>query len=401
MIYGPTLSKGNSTKFLIRKNELTNSIKKQMKKIVLILSLFALFSCQPAAEESETKSVEEITLLVGTYTGRDSEGIYMYKFNPETGDSRLVSVASGLENPSFLALSPDKKNVYAVGEVDGGSIVSLALGDSTLTILNSASSGGVHPCYVAVDKTGKWVFAGNYTSGSVGVLPILANGEVGNAMQAIQHTGSGPNKERQAEPHVHSVNVSPSNRDVYVPDLGIDKVMAYRLNDSTGYLTEGNSVSVSAGSGPRHFTFHPNGKFAYVVQELTGSVTGFKYADNALEKIEEVSTLPDGFEGKNSSADIHISGDGKFLYASNRYHDSIAIFSIDTENGKLSSVSHHSTMGQIPRNFAISPNGKHLLVANQESDNIVIFDRDGLTGKISPTGKEIKVSMPVCLLFAN
>ncbi len=375
-----------------------------MKKIISLLSLSVLFSCQPKTEESETEKAEpvkELTLLVGTYTKRDSEGIYMIKFNPETGDFREVGVTGDIEDPSFLALSPDKKYVYSVSEIGGGSVYAYALGDSSLNFISSESSGGVHPCHIAVDKTGKWVFTGNYSDGSLAVLPILENGGVGKFVQAIKHTGSGPNKDRQKEPHVHSVNVSPNNQDIYVPDLGIDKVMAYRFNDSTGTLTEGNSVAVSAGSGPRHFTFHPNGKYAYVVQELTGKVTAFKYSDNTLETIEEVSTLPEGFEGKNSSADIHISPDGKFLYASNRFHDSIVIYEIDQKTGKLQQVSHHSVLGQMPRNFGITPNGKFLLVANQETDNIVIFERDAESGKISPTGKEIPVSMPVCLLFID
>ncbi|WP_341228216.1 lactonase family protein [uncultured Arcticibacterium sp.] len=372
-----------------------------MKYLLALLSVCMIVSCQTQTEENVMESPEELTLLVGTYTARESEGIYMYKFNPETGDSRLVNVTKGLNNPSFLALSPNKKNVYAVSEIEGGSVVSLALGDSTLTEINIASSGGVHPCHITTDKSGKWVLTGNYSSGSLAVLPILENGGVGAPVQEISHKGKGPNKERQEAPHVHSVNVSPNNMDVFVPDLGIDKVMAYRLDAATGQLTEGKSMSVSAGSGPRHLTFHPNGKFAYVVQELTGAVTAFKYSDEGLETIEEVSTLPEDFDGKNSSADIHISPDGKFLYASNRFVDTIAIFSIDKETGKLTELSHHSALGQMPRNFVISPSGKFILVANQESDNIVIFDRDEVTGKISPTNKEIKVSMPVCLLFVD
>lgn len=372
-----------------------------MKFLIALLTVCVMVSCQTQTEENEIESPEELTLLVGTYTGRESEGIYMYKFNPVTGESRLIHETKGLDNPSFLALSQDKKNVYAVSETEGGSVVSLALGDSTLTEINMVSSGGVHPCHIATDKSGKWVLVGNYSSGSLAVLPILENGSVGEPIQKITHKGSGPNKDRQDVPHVHSVNISPNNIDVFVPDLGIDKVMAYKLDGATGELTEGKSMTVSAGSGPRHFTFHPNGKFAYVLQELTGAVTVFNYSENGLETIEEVSTLPEEFEGRNSSADIHISPDGKFLYASNRFVDTIAIFAIDEETGKLTAVSHHSTMGKVPRNFAISPDGKFVLVANQESDNIVIFDRDEVTGKISPTDMEIEVSMPVCLLFVD
>jgi 6-phosphogluconolactonase len=372
-----------------------------MKNAFLFLFLCSFMACTPVTEKEEASVPEEITLLVGTYTSKDSEGVYMYKFNTETGEARLVDIAKGLENPSFLALSPNHKNAYVVGEVDGGSVTALSIGDSTISQLNTVSSGGVHPCHIAVDKTGKWVFAGNYSSGSLAVLPILADGQVGEPKQTIKHTGSGPNKGRQSEPHVHSVNVSPNNKDLFVPDLGIDKVMAYRFDEKTGELKEGNSATVTAGSGPRHFTFHPNGKFSYVVQEMTGSVTAFKYTDGNLEKIEETSTLPEGFEGKNSSSDIHISPDGKFLYAANRFHDSIAVFAIDGQTGKLTLVSHHSTMGQVPRNFVISPSGKHVLVANQESDTVIVYDRDEKTGKLSPSGKKINVSMPVCLVFVD
>ena len=370
-----------------------------MKKIILFLFLGLIYACGPNNEE--VKSPEEITLLVGTYTSKTSEGVYMYKFNPENGEVRLVDIAKGLENPSFLAVSPNHKFAYVVGEIEGGSVTTLAIGDSTLTQLNTASSGGVHPCHIAVDKTGKWIFTGNYTSGSMAVLPIMGDGKVGEPIQSVQHAGSGPNKERQNEPHVHSVNVSPTNKDIYVPDLGIDKVMAYRFDENTGALSEGNSVVVRPGSGPRHFTFHPNGKFGYVIQELTGTITAFSYADNSLEEIEEISSLPEGFEGKNSSSDIHISPDGKFLYTANRYHDTIGVFAIDENTGKLKLVSHHSTMGQIPRNFVIDPFGKYVLVANQESDSIIIFDRNEQTGKLSPTGKKINVSMPVCLVFVD
>ncbi len=371
-------------------------------KSLAMCALATMLACTSETKEEQTEEpVKEITMLVGTYTKRDSDGIYFYKFNPETGDARLVSVTGDIIDPSFLAVSPDKKFVYSVSETDGGSIYAYALGDTSLTFLNYAPSGGVHPCYVEVDKSGKYVFAGNYSSGSVGVLPVDSKGEVGNPLQEIQHKGSGPNKERQEAPHVHSVNVSPNNRDVYVPDLGIDEVVAYRLDPATGRLTAGQSVKVTAGSGPRHFTFHPNGKFAYVVQELTGSITAYTYSDSSLVEIEEVSTLPEGYEGDNSSADIHISPDGKFLYASNRFHDSIVVFAIDSATGKLSLVSHHSVMGQVPRNFAITPDGKFLLVANQETDHIVVFTRDMKTGKLEPNGKEIKVSMPVCIKFID
>jgi 6-phosphogluconolactonase len=371
-----------------------------IKKIGFLLAVAALASCSNPTE-TETEEVENLRLYIGTYTSKGSQGIYQTAFNAETGELMEAVPAAASDDPSFLAISPDGAFVFAVSEVNGGSIRSFSREDSTLNFISEASSGGIHPCHVAVDKTGKWVFAGNYTSGSLAVLPVLKNGGVGEPVQVIQHKGSGPNKDRQGGPHVHSVNVSPDNKTIFVPDLGIDKVMVYAFDKTTGQLTPGNHMEVTPGSGPRHFTFHPNGKFAYVVQEMSGTVTLFNYIKGGLEKVEEYSTLPESFEGDNSSADIHISPDGKFLYASNRFIDNIAAFSIDPQSGQLAAVSHHSVLGQIPRNFAISPDGQYLLVANQGSDNIVVFKRDQETGKLSPTGSEIKVSMPVCLLFTE
>ncbi len=364
--------------------------------------ILTLVSCQEKSNDQQQQvetPVKDISLFVGTYTKKGSEGIYYYKFNPKTGESRQVAIGTDIENPSFLALSADGKYLYSVSEADGIGVVAFAVTDSSLIKINQAKGAG--GCYIAIDKTGKWAITGNYGDGSLSVYPILADGSIGESVQTVKHTGSGPNKERQGAPHVHSVNFSPNNKDVFVPDLGIDKVMAYRFNDSTGILTEGNSIAVTPGSGPRHFTFSPDEKHAYVIQELTNKVTAFNYKDGNLEAIEEVSTLPEGFDDKSFCADIHISPDGKFLYGSNRYHDTIVVFEIDPATGKLTQVSHHSVMGAVPRNFALTPDGKKILVANQDTDNIVIFDRDEKTGKISPTGQEIKVSMPVCLVWGN
>ncbi|MGR3811773.1 lactonase family protein [Jiulongibacter sp. NS-SX5] len=373
-----------------------------MKKALLALSVFTVLSCTSGEQSDEViEEVKDINVLVGTYTGRESQGIYQFSFNPVTGEASEAQFMAESDDPSFLALSEDQNFIYAVSEVNGGSIRAFSRTDTSMTFINEQSSGGVHPCHVAIDKTGKWVFAGNYTSGSLAVLPILENGGIGEPTQIIKHSGTGPNKERQEGPHVHSVNIAPDNKALFVPDLGIDKVKAYYFNDSTGVLSPGKDMEVLPGSGPRHFTFHPNGKYAYVLQELTGTVTSFSYLDGDLTRLEEYSTLPKGFEGKNSSADIHISADGEYLYASNRYHDSIVVFKIDTSNGTLEQVSHHSVLGQIPRNFAISPDGNFVLVANQESDNVVIFKRDTTNGKLEPLDKEVKVSMPVCLVFAD
>lgn len=381
------------------------SILYKMKNTLLLpLILVTAFSCTNTSDytaEMEELQTDNAYLIVGTYTKKDSEGIYTFTFDENTGEFVPVDTISSGPDPSFLAVSPDKRFVYANNETNGGSVEAFSFVNGKLTSLNTASSGGAHPCHVSVDATGKWCLVGNYTGGSLAILPINADGTLSEPTQVIQHTGNGPNKDRQGEPHVHSVNLSPNNKDVFVPDLGIDKVMAYRLDDETGELTAGTHQGVLAGSGPRHFTFHPNGKYAYVIQELTNTITAFDYTDGKLSQIEEVTTLPKGFDGKSACADIHISTDGKFLYGSNRFSDTIVSYKIDEETGKLSLLNHTSVEGKTPRNFTISPTGKWVLVANQDSDNIVIFSRDTDTGAISPTGKEIKISMPVCLKWVK
>lgn len=376
-----------------------------MKKTLLpLLILLTAFSCTESSDnttKTEAPQADNAYLIVGTYTKKDSEGIYTFTFDENTGDFVPVDTVSGGSDPSFLDVAPNKKFVYAVNETNGGSVEAFSFADGKMASLNIVSSGGAHPCHIEIDKSGKWAVVGNYTGGNLAILPIGENGLLSEPTQVIQHSGSGLNKERQEKPHVHSVNISPSNKDVFVPDLGIDKVMAYRLNAETGELVEGNHQAVSAGSGPRHFTFHPNGKFAYVIQELTNTVTVFNYTDSKLTEIEEVSTLPEGFDGKSNCADIHISPDGKFLYGSNRFSDTIVSYKIDEATGKLTILGQTPVEGKTPRNFTISPTGKWVLVANQDSDNIVIFSRNTETGAIAPTGNEIKVSMPVCLKWVK
>lgn len=372
--------------------------------LLFSLILLTVFSCTSSSDnstETEEPQADNAYLIVGTYTKKDSEGIYTFTFDETTGEFMPIDTVASGPDPSFLDVAPNKKFIYAVNETNGGSVEAFSFTEGKMTSLNIVSSGGPHPCHVEIDKTGKWCLAGNYTGGSLAILPINEDGTLSEPNQVIQHSGNGPNKERQNEPHVHSVNISPNNKDVFVPDLGIDKVMAYRLNDETGELTAGNHQAVSAGSGPRHFTFHPNGKFAYVIQELTNTVTAFNYEDGKLTEIEEVTTLPENFDGKSACADIHISPDGKFLYGSNRFSDTIVSYKIDEATGKLSMLGQTPVEGKTPRNFTISPTGKWVLVANQDSDNIVIFSRNTETGAISPTGKEIKVSMPVCLKWVK
>ncbi|MBC7889484.1 MAG: lactonase family protein [Ferruginibacter sp.] len=347
-------------------------------------------------------------LLVGTYTSGKSEGIYVYNFNPVTADHSLISTVK-TDNPSYLAVAPNQKTVYAVTEnADstqsgiGGAISAFSFNKDkgSLTLVNSQFSGGKHPCYVAIDKTGKWVFAANYNSGNAALLPVNEDGSLGAVKQVMQDAGNGPNKKRQEGPHVHSTVVSPDNKFLFVPDLGIDKVMIYRFDPVKGTLAPGAvpfARSV-AGSGPRHFDFHPNNRYAYLMEEMTGTVVAFKYSGGKLDSIQRTSALPRGFNGVIGSADIHVSPGGKFLYCSNRGgSNSITIFKINNSTGKLTVAGYQSTMGKTPRNFNFDPSGNFLLVANQQSDDIVIFKIDKKTGLLTDTGKRINVPNPVCI----
>jgi 6-phosphogluconolactonase len=340
-------------------------------------------------------------ILVGTYTKKTAEGVYYVSIDKTSLKSALISHSDIIDNPSFLDVSNDQKHIYTVCETDGGSVQVLNFNKTTgqFKHANIVKSGGAHPCHIALDKTGKWVFTGNYTGGSVGVLPVMPDGTVGEATQTIQHFGSGPNPDRQEKPHVHSVNVSPDNKNLFVADLGTDEVVNYAFDAKIGKLKESQRIKLTAGSGPRHFTFHPTLPFAYVIQELTGKVTLFSYTNERLKTIEEVSTLPDGFSGKNSCADIHISPDGRFLYGSNRFFDTLVTFSIDQKTGQLKQLEQTSVEGKTPRNFGISPDGKILLVANQDSDDITIFERNNETGRLRFTGNKVSISMPVCIQF--
>jgi 6-phosphogluconolactonase len=344
--------------------------------------------------------------LIGTYTGGKSEGIYVYKFNTTTGDNSFVSVVKS-SNPSFLAISPNQKYVYAVNEnadstkfTVGGNISAFAFNkaNGTLTEINKQPSGGKHPCYVAIDKTGHWVFAGNYTSGSIGLLHANANGSLDSLHQEIQHAGSGPNKERQLGPHVHSTNLSADNKYLFVPDLGIDKVMIYSFDNKKGQLKYTGDAPSTPGNGPRHMAFSANNKFAYLMEEMSGTVVCYSVNKGSLKLKQRISALPSDFKGAVGSADIHISPDGKFLYCSNRGDaNTISIFAINAADGKLKLIGDQSTMGKTPRNFNFDPTGNFLLVANQNTDDVVIFKVNKKTGLLTDTGKRITVGNPVCL----
>lgn len=350
-----------------------------------------------------TASAQQHTMLVGTYNSTDSFGIHVVKFNSDNGKAEIVNSIK-TSNPSYLAVSPDKKYVYAVNENNadiGGKVVSFSFDRKTATLsrISSQSSGGVHPCYVAVDPKEKWVLAGNYSSGNLSLLPVK-KGIVGKPVQVVQHEGNGPDTSRQKSPHVHGVFIKPKSQYVYVTDLGTDKVMQYVFNKKTGKLTPAKIAffSTGPGSGPRHLDFHPNGKYVYVLNELTNAVSVWNDMNGDWSQIQSLSSLPITFKGKSTAADIHVSPDGKFLYCSNRgTSNSIAIFSIDKETGKISLVGHESTQGETPRNFNFDPTGNYLIVANQNSNNIVILKRDKETGLLTDTGNRINIDKPVCI----
>jgi 6-phosphogluconolactonase len=372
-----------------------------MKAIALLITMLIPFASVLAQSQRANYH-----LLIGTYANEDkSNGIYVYKFNVETGAFEAVGKPTPLLNSSYLAISDDRKNVYAVGEGGQGSVNSYTFDpeQGTLTFQNSVPSQG--PCYVSVDKKKKFVFAGNYGGGNVLSIPVNADGSLkADQVQKIQHEGNSVVKDRQEKPHVHSVVLSPDDRYLLVPDLGVDKVYQYRVDvGKPQALSPAASpfASVEPGGGPRHLAFHPNGKYAYLALELVADVAVFDYKDGQLTSKQIISMNKAGFNGKVSAADIHVSPDGKFLYASNRGDaNDIAIYSIG-KDGNLSIIGHQSVLGKTPRNFIIDPSGNFLLAANQNTNDIVIFKRDRTTGLLTATGKKIAIDKPVCLKFVR
>ena len=357
-------------------------------------------------EQAETK---ELIVYVGTYTSGDSEGVYICRLDLSSGKLALIKTVKGLVNPSFLAVSPQHRYLYSVNEVSkfdgrtGGAVSAFSINQKTgdLTFLNQQPTRGAAPCHLIVDNTGKFVLTANYGGGNVSVFPVLSDGRLGAMTDFVQHSGSGLDPERQKAPHAHSVIMDSSNRYAFAADLGIDKIMIYRFDTEKGKLIPDDepSVKLKPGAGPRHFTFHPGGRYAYVINELNSTITAFSYNETrgSLKEIQTVSTLPGDFSGRNSCADIHVSPSGKFIYGSNRGHDSIVIFAIDVQTGRLTYVGHQPTQGSTPRNFAIDPTGTFLLAANQRSNNIVTFRINSQTGNLIPAGSVLKIPSPVCI----
>jgi 6-phosphogluconolactonase len=352
-----------------------------------------------------------VSVLVGTYTSGASQGIYACDFNPATGQLGEPKLAATTKNPAFLALPPQGRFVYAVAEISdaggkkGGAVAAFARDAATgqLTPLNQQPSGGAGPCHVSVDQTGQCVLVANYGSGSIAALPIGADGRLGEAATVIQHRGSSVNTNRQAGPHAHQIVTDPANRFALVCDLGLDQILVYRLDPARAKLTpnEPPFATVAPGSGPRHLVFHPDGKLVFVLNEMAATVTVFKWeaASGRLVEGETVGTLPKDFSGANSAAELAMHPSGRFLFASNRGHNSVAVLAVNTASGSLKVLQHQPTLGKAPRFIGLDLSGRWLLAANQSSDNIVVFPFAVDTGKLGAAAANLTVPIPVCLVF--
>ncbi|MGS2738398.1 lactonase family protein [Sinomicrobium sp. M5D2P17] len=394
------------------------------KTLLLLVCTMSFLACKDKKKESgistdktehppETDTLKEASYaFIGTYTRKEghvdgqAKGVYLLERDDENGKLVQETVAAEVVNPSYLAISPDKKNLYVVSEVANegeiGTIHIYGLDEFQKPVfLQELPTDAKAPCYVNLDSEGDYVFVVNYAGG---VVKMYKRDEKGMLTPAdvVQLHGSGPNEGRQSESHPHSVIISPDDRFAFVPDLGSDKIWSFEIDREEDKLIplSNGFVSTAPGAGPRHLTFHPSGKYAYLINELYNTVNAFSYdaEKGLLSEIQTISTLPDGFNELSSAADIHVHPNGKFLYGSNRGHNSIVVYAIDQEDGKLSLVQHQSVKGKTPRNFAIHPSGKQLYAANQDSGNIVQFAIDGETGKLS-FETELDVNSPVCIKF--
>lgn len=348
---------------------------------------------------------------VGSYGEKNEVTIHVCQMDKESGELSILQKVEGIENASFLALHPNGHRLYAAKEVAesngvaGGEIAAIAV-DAETGLLGSvtsvASTAGAHPCYVSVNEAGTAVYAANYTGGNVTMHPLTGDGEIQAAASVMQHTCEpGPVADRQEAPHAHCIAQLPGTRFVCAVDLGMDAVVTYWHDEASGVLLKTDEAKLPAGAGPRHIAFHPTMDTAYVANELASSVTLMKVDKSAgvLKAVETFSTLPIDYKGYNDSADIHLSSDGRYLYSSNRGHNSIAVFAIDGASGMLSPIQHISCGGELPRNFGITPDGDYLLAANGKTDNIAVFRRDRETGLLSSTGRQLELKMPVCIRF--
>lgn len=384
-----------------------------MKAIVHLSLLLVITVSHPYNLCASTVRGGNYILYVGTYTNADSKGIYAYRYNVTSGQLSSLGLAAETVNPSFLTADARRGLLYAVNEVSqhgdtpGGGVSAFSIDrrSGKLSRLSERSSRGADPCYIALDKTRHYVLVANYTGGSVAVLPALKGGGLAAPAAFVQDQGSGPNHERQQGPHAHWIETTDDNRFAMVADLGIDKILVYQFDSGNGSLTANDpgTVTLEAGAGPRHLAFAPGEKFAYVINELQSTITAFTYepAKGSLQSFQTISTLPQDFHGPNTAAEIRVHPSGKFLYASNRGHDSIAAFSIAEATGRLTLRGFFPSHGKTPRHFAFDPMGQRLLVANQDSSNIVLFTIDSATGKLTETSQINNIPSPVCLVFVS
>jgi len=362
--------------------------------------------CAPGGETKQ-----DYWIYVGTFTRAESKGIYTSRFSTSSGKLGAPALAAETPNPAFLAADSRGRFLYAVNEgnrfqgKEGGGVSSFSIDPKTgqLTALNAVSSRGMGPCHLSLDKNGKWLLAANYGSGSVAVFPIEPDGRLGEATAFVQHAGSSVNPERQKGPHAHWIDFFPGNQFVLAMDLGLDKLILYRFLQAKGSLVPNDPPDALSppGSGPRHFAFHPQGNFGYAINELANTMVTYAVDSKkgTLQQLQVISTLPEGFSGKSYTAEIAVHPSGKFVYGSNRGHDSIAVFAVDQAKGTLTLIETISTQGQNPRNFSLDPTGTYLLAANQNSNNLALFRIDPSSGRLQFTGETLPVASPVCVQF--
>jgi 6-phosphogluconolactonase len=378
-----------------------------LRVVTGFLLLGSLSSLSPAA----AKKVHRYIAYVGTYQERGSKGIYAYRFDSSSGRLSAMGLQAEASNPAFLRLAPKRHILYSVNEIDNyqrtqsGAVSAYRTDAKTgaLTLLNQVSSVGAGPCYLSLDKTGKFLLTANYEGGSVTAIALLPDGELGEASSSVQHHGSSVHPDRQKGPHAHFIETTFDNRFAIVADLGLDQLLVYKFDSSKGSLTPAAPpfAKLRSGSGPRYFAFHPNHRYLYLVNEITSSVTAFSYdaQTGTLQEKQTISSLPKDFKGHSDASEIHIDASGRFVYVSNRGPDTIAVFRIHPTSGTLEMVETVASGGKRPRCFAIDPSGKFLLAANQDSDNVVTFRIDPKSGRLSKLDETGGVISPVSLAF--
>lgn len=382
------------------------NVRNRFRLLCFLLPAFVL-TLTPSSLSAADKP--DYLMYIGTFTQGTSEGIYVFQYNSGTGETAPMGLAAKVQQPTFLALHPNGRYLYTVNEMGrwegqkGGGISAFSMDKKTgqLTLLNSVSSKGSGPTHLSLDKSGRWLYAANYGSGSVTVIPVGLDGHLGEAVDSRQHTGSSANPSRQKGPHAHWIEPLPGGRFVMTADLGLDQLITYPFDPQTGKLGEGLKTQVAGGSGPRHFAFHPKKNWGYLINEMSNTIIAYQgdYSKGTWQELQTVKTLPPDFTGTSYTAEVAVHPNGKFLYGSNRGHDSIALFDIDPNQGTLTLKECFSTQGKYPRHFALDPKGKHLVTANQDGENMLVYRIDSKTGRLTALGDPIKTPKPVCVLF--